>query len=737
MKRLLKYTVPALFVLLAACSDEMKENIPTRKPGEKITVGATFGIDRQTAVDLTGGNSIGGATRSITVADGVDEMTGTGDLPKNFWMLQYDQTGTLVGSPTYIDLVADGVPEALPVLHSGGETHTLIFLANMHNPDHEWGGEAGTLENLKKRVAEIQQETDCYLQTSAGNFLLMNAAITDVFDGTNDLRVVFHRNIAKLTFQIKNESSDLTIQSVQLCNVATYIHYADEVCMADDGVFPMKGTTPYMYYPAEELMLAPGASGELNWYLPRNEQGISASTLHSQKSKNAPLNATYIRILAKDAEGRQTSYTVYPGMNMTDDYNIKANHHHKVFVAIHGTGDPHQDSRIDNLHTIDFASANSFILNPASGSDAQRVFTFPIIQANKFWHTYDPTYEIGPRTKWVATLIWQDVADADLIRFVEDDGTLTTSLARTGTNPRIRVTVKNGAAANALIGIRPADDSGNPIGEEFLWSWHLWITDYNPDAIKIHPVAGQYIYPLDENGNAVHRYSGTIWDTGIYKEKYIMDRNLGQRYEKDRALYYQFGRKDPWHMSMVYDMQGQPIGITPLTGPVSLGKSVQYPGNYISHGTNWASDGTTNRWNDPVAGDKKSIFDPCPYGWRIPSKDTWIDFRYNVNDPTNSTLLHESRPEIGSWNTGTYYWPFNATNENSLKIFYLSVGSRSGNNGANNNINQSGVYWSDETYSTYQTYTLTFNGGAANNSLKVRSLNIHRSNGATVRCIQE
>lgn len=769
MKKIFLYIAVGLLGTVApSCSDDGKENIPAGKPGEQILLGVRFEVDGLTETGET--SVLGSATRSITPAHAVDEMIGTGDLPNNMWVVQFDQTGKLVGAPTYYDFLTDGVPASIPVLHSGGEQHTLFFLGNTHNPDMEWGS-IGTLDQLRAQVRRVEQETDCYVSTDIGNFLLMNDYHTGVLDGgdpANDFTIRMRRNTAKLTFRINNDAlSGLAVESVQLCNVPTYIHYADRLCTAFDGVFPVKGTTPYMNYPTETLAVTPGTNEEITWYMPRNEMGTFTGTMPANKNEYAPLNATYIRVFAKDTEGKTTRFTLYPGMNMTNDFNVKANHHHTVGIHITGKGDPLQDSRIDDLNTINFASANSYILNPGSGNEEQRVFTFPVTQANKFWHTYDPTREIGPRDKWIAVLLWQDVADGELVRFVDTDGYLQTSLVGEGSNARIRVTVKNSASANAVIGILPANDSGNPIGDEYLWSWHLWITDYDPDAISVAPVSGQYIYPVDENGGAVHRYAGAAWENGIYKDKFIMDRNLGtlnpgyQNYASPTGvLHYQYGRKDPFPVgkyintlpdNVLYDISGNTIDNTDTYRIIgsfchSLPDMVSRPlAAYCGIGNGWYNGDHYGLWYDSKG---KTIFDPCPPGWTLPESsysdplaDAWCDFRYNATDPTNSTVLNESRPEIGTWNNGTNYWPVNTANNTGMSIFFPAHGGRGYGFGFEK-FRYEAMLWS-KTPRTYSA-TTTYNAGTYLSLIQnpsqtpvLRKTSLYTFYGYGVRCIQE
>lgn len=106
---------------------------------------------------------------------------------------------------------------------------------------------------------------------------------------------------------------------------------------------------------------------------------------------------------------------------------------------------------------------------------------------------------------------------------------------------------------------------------EMLWSWHLWVTDYNPDTYTGSVSTTTYEYPV--TGGEIHKYNDrenglldgatAIWGdilttggTAIYQDKCIMDRHIGawsSTYDgmggiRDGKGYvaYQFGRKDPF-----------------------------------------------------------------------------------------------------------------------------------------------------------------------------------------------
>lgn len=179
---------------------------------------------------------------------------------------------------------------------------------------------------------------------------------------------------------------------------------------------------------------------------------------------------------------------------------------------------------------------------------------------------------------------------------------------------------------NALIAALDAE-------KNIIWSWHIWIP-----ATAIEEV-GSY------NVSA----------------KYLMDRNLGALKATEAGnsviditsvgLFYQWGRKDPF-VGPGYIDEGKYPGEGPIAGTartaskvqISLEESIAQPtlfarGLYINDkqvNPDWCSDQDGEYWGDN--GDK-TIYDPCPAGYRIPKRDKnkllWADtmtgYEYNAD----------------------------------------------------------------------------------------------------------
>lgn len=381
--------------------------------------------------------------------------------------------------------------------------------------------------------------------------------------------------------------------------------------------------------------------------------------------------------------------------------------------------------------------ANCYIINPR---DLKTTFTFPITQSNNYWSVAQygnlPANVIDADDKWVASVIWQE--KSKLVTLV-DGG------KGTGSGDLVKVLVDPGKFGNVLVGIkRDTDGDGTPDeGASYLWSWHLWITNYNPNDAVVKQ-AGVYAYPV--TGGNVHRYRDSTgyntWVTG-YPDSFIMDRYLGAEsadtptYEGGKGYYgilhYQFGRKDPFPvLTSMYDGNNNSIAspITLYSGTVTKNAANQNPTQFVYGGTNWWADAPTvlTKWQDhgPLA-TTKPILDPCPSGWRVaPTNFIWNDF--------NATKLR-----IDNMGTTPHMWTYTLAGAK-----YPAYGFRNYTDGNLFAVGWQATVWS--TYANYVAENTIFSGAALVTNVdgapgtytnNVSFMNFApRSFGFSVRCIK-
>lgn len=294
-----------------------------------------------------------------------------------------------------------------------------------------------------------------------------------------------------------------------------------------------------------------------------------------------------------------------------------------------------------------------------------------------------------------------------------------------------------------------------------LWSWHIWgVGDTMPENEEVSSQA-------------------TISANSTLKVKYtVMDRTLGALSKTSYfTTLYQWGRKDPIPNSTTYYVDGQATDIErtyPVHKPGSAADatiltSVQHPeciiDDYSGQAGDWLASDKTNNYNllwgdentdylwkktDPKAGagwtNAKTIYDPCPSGYRVSSKFAWTGFSGSETGEISKLLLY-TKYENG------YYFKKNSSDV--VGIYFPMTGSRGCKTGslwvgsgasAYSSLNHDASYWASApsrnlgkgarlSISPYDASPSTTLSSA--NSINTVDESGNRSAAHPVRCIRE
>ena len=269
---------------------------------------------------------------------------------------------------------------------------------------------------------------------------------------------------------------------------------------------------------------------------------------------------------------------------------------------------------------------------------------------------------------------------------------------------------------NAVIAAKAANG-------KILWSWHIWLTD-------------------QPQGQVYYNNAGTM-----------MDRNLGATSATPGdvgalGLLYQWGRKDPflgsssissgtpakstitWPYSVSSDSSTGTIAYATANPTTFIGRNSSNSSNYDWYYTGSSSTDNT-RWT--ASESNKSIYDPCPAGWRIPDggdEGVWNkalggltylgDYEYDTSKQgcDFSGILG---PDSSIWYPETGYISYNYGLESSGYI---------------------GSCWSATSYPTVTGPASYYKNDAV--TLQIENGKVHgqwapehRVNGLSVRCVQE
>ena len=335
-------------------------------------------------------------------------------------------------------------------------------------------------------------------------------------------------------------------------------------------------------------------------------------------------------------------------------------------------------AEVDHVSSIDFASATDLSATATANSyivTAAGKYKIKLVKGNSSDSVGDVN---GQELLWETYNTDETVTANSVIAALDRhiDG---------GTGDRYLVfetpaTLKPG---NALIAAKDASDN-------ILWSWHIWIPETTINDV----------------------------DAGFAAATAIMDRNLGAIVATatgsvaelaSNGLYYQWGRKDPLFSTNIKSYPSS--ALSTVTGTVSTDGSIKNPTVfYYNEGADWNSTTSNNLWDSFGS---KTIYDPCPAGYRVPGFSTSYDLWVKTNEG----------------------WTFDETNKLCTFTGSSSVIPYCGYiNGTGQSISGNGsraLIWSSGAYSSSSGSAVLMRDGAYNKSYN------HKACGASVRCVAE
>lgn len=671
---------------MAACEDSIgEEEAPTGNDG-LVTVSLAFDFASElNGYDVPRARLEGGNTASFEASLSPQLSTRdvaelTPDALYNLEIRQYNSAGTHLAGSTFANAT---IGKTLDVTLQASEDCQLVIVAR--GDGNTVKTELGT-RTLQKVQEEITVEATALNQIDPTNQTSMNKMpyvlhlkhvkvvkdaisgkyIIQSIDGAYDVRLRLKHLATRLTmtwtytvsgFDIKQ----ILIQSVPLAYAV--VDAPDE----QDGTYP----SLIQQFTTIEVPLV-GNSGSYSCWIPANVRGSSpAATSDALRTKaNAPQGSAFVNFVAVDKTDakKKLDYRVYFGGRESSDFNVLGNTNYNYTVNFKHVGIPTDDGRVTYIDPIPASennnnllpTANCFMIAPG-GAFCFDPFVF---QSNGTSITNDKL------VSWCSAggiksvkLLWQtkengDVGDptmgiansnddhTNIVDVKRTDGSTITTVPATGAGQCL-IYCRTAANTSGGSGVIAAYDGENGTGN-ILWSWHVWVTDYYPDAtgtetvlmpeekrkLKLVPVSSgdgtTAAIMMDRNLGA---YEGTF--NAIPKDILTMSRNNGFHFQK--------GRKDPFpssyttqelpevykftlsatappkHIMNRYESDGF-HAIVPVSigsgGSVSLQAAYRQPISIAgSSSAQWCSDSSKPQWSVT-----KTIHDPCPAGWRVPQK---------------------------------------------------------------------------------------------------------------------
>jgi len=393
--------------------------------------------------------------------------------------------------------------------------------------------------------------------------------------------------------------------------------------------------------PGDLALVAPATSYQINQgdtlKIPisldnANKGDLSATVASSDAKYPASISkieqgAATIKVAAPEIITKASAFTVT--LDITDSqYNRKLEQVYNVTSVLASNFVTLTDRA--NCHIV---APGSIVMFPASFGDSTANVTFDSV-----------------------SLIWQD--HKDLVKKVVSE------------DSNIIVVLGSGVSGNAMIGASKSDKN--------IWDWMLWVSDYDPEK------------------NIMTYATSIATDGSTYK---IMDRNLGGLSSEASVdafgLFYEWGRKEPFTSGTVYKIDNSeytfPIVAATDAATAAGTKDIYALGNenpttyYKGAGNASGNYGWfltdkslianhTNTWGGLG---NKSIYDPCPAGWRVPktyasfnfyadvssNTDVKIEYAYDANGTANLNKMGRLVSLDGG--TTKFFFPFQGEYNNS------------------------------------------------------------------------
>ena len=296
---------------------------------------------------------------------------------------------------------------------------------------------------------------------------------------------------------------------------------------------------------------------------------------------------------------------------------------------------------VDIASAVDLSvegTANCYVVSEAG------VYSFPAVKGNSIESVGEAAYT---SVVWESFGTDQPISCGDLIE------------ASRYENGKVYFkTAGNFKEGNALIAVK--NEKG-----KILWSWHIWMTD-EPKGQEYYNDAGTM---LDRNLGATSAVAG---EPGLM------------------GLVYQWGRKDPFisHLNSpdgTVDIKSTYLWSHP---DIWAGNPMEYA---ISHPTvrlpdrgygDWMisqsiEDVDNTRWQSD-----KTIYDPCPAGWRVPDggdESVWKKAMRDYNSPSgydfstvfgDESILYPHNGYLYNVHGEAYFWTIKS---NPRKNEYVSI----------------------------------------------------------------
>jgi len=687
MKYTLKRTIlfSLISLAIASCTDKLAEE-PIAQPQDGVPVELSLELEDATdAYDLSPENAQTRAAGNSKSAFEVQLMPATQTRATDAAEEALRKAKpTVLGSVVVIQKTSANKTTTATLTNVTLGTKVTLALLEDSNSELiifvKGGGDAPTAGNwttheIKKSVVQsVVSASDIakmpYLlhlkhvkivKNTEGKFILQSVT-------GEDARLQLRRLAARLNVTWDYQVAGYELKEVTLQNYPTnYVAFPSET----EAVYP----SILSQFSTHVVTAGDLTANGFSCWMPRNVRGTVNITMPTLRGRQmAPKGSSYLCFVAVSTTNRNQKlmYYVYLGANATSDFNVRDNTNYTYHITFnHSNGEQvtETDARVEYLNGISASAsnnspvptANCFMVEPGGS------FNFdPFVFQTKA----NPSGSNALLKEWCKTngickvkLLWQTKEQGDIgapvmgyansntdhsnivdIKCVDGNGNVdeTKNILDNPANDvdQCRIYCRVAAGTTGGSGLIAACDKDGKI----LWSWHVWVTDYRPDATGNASV-------LDDPNKRKLKLAAS--------QLPMMDRNLGamagyvdfppdatERF-RTHGFHYQWGRKDPFASSYSntnITTVNLPANATePVEGLLNLYEAdgvTYFPFSFVRNFAN----GYQQAYQNPQAiyksthaatsnyvywltskpsdyryvwGSTKTVHDPCPAGWRV------------------------------------------------------------------------------------------------------------------------
>ena len=684
-------TFLTLVLIGTSCEDKIDSPVVDPSEGKMVEVSLNIGFTNQEDGYALGTKSGVSSDKGVFSCELQPTAVTKGDAsvkPDQLYNLeiqQYDQSGKRIGGMESAETKDIGSAINVTLAEtSDNDGCQLVIVAWGKDNTTTRLGTSNTLKDVQKLFIDASVINNIPTNNMNQMPYVLHLKHVKVEDGSiksldgHDVRLLLKRLATRLTIKWHYEVSGFTLNQIILQSIP--LNY--NVVAAPDE----KETYPSLLDQYTNIQLSENEiknpDNTYSCWIPASVRGFntaSNSPLYRIKA-NAPTGSVYATFIAKSnssSSKEKLDYRVYLGGKDYSDFNLYGNTDYSYTVNFSHEGIPVNDYRVTYINPIPASENNENFVNTANcfmvapgGAFCFNPYKYYIdgeVEDNTLLQGW---CDASSKIQYVKVL-WQTLENGDLGDPVlgtvnaPDDHTNIVDIKYGDSFETARIYCRVAPNTTGGSGVIAAYDKDDNI----LWSWHIWVTDYNPDPTGNTSVDT----PASKRKQKYNTNRGT-------SQFPIMDRDLGAmagytglpdsevEKSKTNGFHYEWGRKDPFPSSYTQEVI-RVINITDLNSPIKNFLNLYEPDGVTYHPweikdelvsfrdayknpTNLYQKVGNTRWcnNDGDiktawgGSSNKTVHDPCPAGWRITLAENYELFFKNGQEgdlfsTNNNTVL--------------------------------------------------------------------------------------------------